>query len=165
MRRSGSSSCMLRPKESMDSMDVSGQDQQLSVTMISREELPSYSTERFFMLSEFHLNSHSMRFISDLEKSVEITPDTVETVPTASTSFMEEFNSETEAFPPYLLVYVLWRPDMTTSVHNFTDSVIVSAVTRVQSHVDIALSDEDKKPRQRADSSTLSPGKVSSADQ
>lgn len=113
--------------------------------MISREELPSFSTERFFMLSEFHLNSHSIRFVADLHDSDESTPETVDT--STAGSMMEEFQNENESFPPYLIFYVLWRPDMSTDASAFITNNLLPAVRVIQSHVDIALSDDEKKKK------------------
>lgn len=143
---------MLRPKESADG----GVDEPLSVTVINREELPSFSTERFFMLSEFELNSHSVRFIPDLQDQDECTPETIDS---ASTDEVE-LNSYTEAdaFPPYLLVYVLWRPNMTTSVSAFTANVIMEILNKIQTMVDVSLSDEDKK-RTRDGGGPMSPSR------
>lgn len=106
------------------------------------------------MLSEFHLTAHSLRFISEMQDSDEATPETVDTSKASAYSIEDLPNNNnssgsgenTDSFPPFLLLYVLWRPDMTTSVTNFTTEVILSAVEKMQSHhVNIALSDEDKK--------------------
>lgn len=142
---------MLRPRDSGDNLidDEKNPEQRLSVTMISREELPSYSTERFFMLSEFEMNAHSIRFVSELYDCNDITPETVETCETSSAAAAatpERFPPENvDSFPPYVILYILWRPDMTTSVTNFIEDVIVKSVDRIQSHVEIVLSGEDKK--------------------
>jgi len=115
--------------------------------MISREELPSYSTERFFMLSEFHLTAHSIKYISQIQDVDEkrTPPEAVDTSATPSVEVLPH-ESTTDSFPPYLLFYVLWGPDMTTSVTDFTDEIITKAVEQLQSHhVEIALSDENKK--------------------
>lgn len=150
MRRSGSSSCMLRPRNSTDSLDSAAFGEQLSVTMISREELPSFSTERFFMLSEFHLNAHSLRFVADLNDSDEVTPETVDTNSSSGGANLEEFHNDTDSFAPYLIFYVLWRPDMTRDVNALTSEVLLPAVRNIQSVVDISLSGEEKK-RTRSD--------------
>ena len=145
MRRSGSSSCMLRPRHSStDSLDSAAFGEPLSVTMISREELPSFSTERFFMLSEFHLNAHSLRFVADLHESDDVTPETVDTDRSSTDEVFQHETNDT-GFAPFLIFYILWRPTMTRNVAAFTSDVISPAVRKIQSLVDIALSDEEKK--------------------
>ena len=131
------------------------------------------------MLSEFHLMAHSVRFIDELQDCDEVTPETVETCASPSSEGEDGFAplgpshsggssndnaataEEDTAFPSYLLLYVLWRPDMTTSVTNFTNDVILKAVEKMQAHhVDIASSDEDKK-RSRDSILSKSPSRMS----
>ncbi|CAB9518903.1 expressed unknown protein [Seminavis robusta] len=153
MRRSGSSSCMLRPKNSMDSLD-SQFPEQLSVTMISREDLPSFSTERFFMLSEFHLNAHSIRFVSDLQDDFTIPSSSNDDSDVDTSAVLEEFKNGTDSFPPFLIFYILWRPDMTKSAEAFASEHILPAVEAVQSHTVIAPSEEEKKKARSGDGTT-----------
>ena len=128
------------------------------------------------MLSEFHLMAHSVRFIGELQDCDEVTPETVETCASPSSQGEDGFATlgpshsggsgnaaaeEDTSFPSYLLLYVLWRPDMTTSVTNFTNDVILKAVEKMQAHhVDIASSDEDKR-RSRDSNLSKSPSRMS----
>ena len=66
MRRSGSSSCMLRSRESLSAADLDeSQNMNLSVTMITSKRLPTYSVERYYMLSEIEQAAQSVMFLND----------------------------------------------------------------------------------------------------
>jgi hypothetical protein len=141
---------MLRPKNSTDSLDtLHHEQQQLSVTICHREELPSFSTERFYMLSELHLNAHSMRFTSDLLHQEDVFA--MENTDADASALVEELQHGTDGFPPFLILYVLWRSDMTTSVDAFTSEFILSAVEIMRSHVDLASSEQEKRRPPRGD--------------
>jgi hypothetical protein len=145
---------MLRPKNSTESLDtLHHEQQQLSVTICHREELPCFSTERFFMLSEFHLNAHSIRFTSDLLQHDDGS-FAMEKTDADKSVLVEELQHGTDGFPPFLILYVLWRSDMTTSADAFTSEFILSAVETMQSHVDLASSEEEKRKPPRGDVST-----------
>jgi hypothetical protein len=122
MRRSGSSSCLLKPK----SLKEDGES--LTVTVLNTLKLPSYSTERFYMLSEIELKAHSTLFLCDLYDDCDQTQDTVET---SSNQSQEDPETQT-LFPPYCILYILWRPNMVSSVRAFTEVVIQDCIQKLK---------------------------------
>eukprot|EP00978_Attheya_sp_CCMP212_P023014 scaffold69635_cov58-Attheya_sp.AAC.5 len=80
MRRSGSSSSCLRSNLSLD--ELANQEAKHFCVM-NTKELPHYSTERFYMLSELEVHAHSVQFVCDAprEKS------------------------------SHVILYILWRPE------------------------------------------------------
>jgi hypothetical protein len=157
MRRSGSSSCILRPKGSPErekETNSSGISQpssppSLSVTLLSFEQLPSYSVERFFMLSELEIKAHSTQFLCDLDVEDQ-THGTHETEDTSTGSNDANGNDQGQPqpeldSPPFVLLYLLWKPDMTSSAETFAETTILETVTRLESLVDIVNSIEEAK--------------------
>ena len=57
MRRSGSSSCMLRPKNSFSAEDLQrlASETKPTTTVLTVNKLPSYCTDRLYMLSELQV--------------------------------------------------------------------------------------------------------------
>jgi hypothetical protein len=120
MRRSGSSSCLLKPKSLKEDGEA------LSVTVLNTLQLPSYSTERFYMLSEIEVKAHSTLFLCDLTDDCDQTQDTVET-----SSNLSQEDPETQ-FPPFCILYILWRPNMVSSVRAFTEGVIQDYIQKLK---------------------------------
>mmetsp|Transcript_28603 Transcript_28603/g.42289 ORF Transcript_28603/g.42289 Transcript_28603/m.42289 type:complete len:366 (-) Transcript_28603:93-1190(-) len=121
MRRSGSSSCMLKPKAVLSTQEEQGE--KLSVTMVNNKQLPSYSTERFYMLSEIEQNAFSISYLCD--------HDCDGTAETASESDIDDCH-----FPSYILLYILWRPEMAASPRALTEGVIQKSVNQLKSLTD-----------------------------
>lgn len=123
MRRSGSSSCLLRPKSAVDLTAV--ESPPMSVTLINTQQLPTYSTERFYMLSELEIKAHSTLFLCDLN-DCDQTQDTVESSLSESGEHFEKHPSFN--VPSYAILYVLWRPDQTSSARAFAEGHISAAM-------------------------------------
>mmetsp|Transcript_8413 Transcript_8413/g.12973 ORF Transcript_8413/g.12973 Transcript_8413/m.12973 type:complete len:270 (+) Transcript_8413:130-939(+) len=121
MRRSGSSSCLLKPRAVLSEQEEPGE--KLSVTMVNNNPLPSYSTERFYMLSEIEQNASSVLYLCD--------HDCDGTAETAAESDVDDCH-----FPSYLLLYILWKPDMTASPRALTEGIIQKSVKQLKSLTD-----------------------------
>jgi hypothetical protein len=135
-----------REKETNTGMTSVSESPSLSVTLLSFERLPSYSTERFFMLSELEVKAHSTSFLCDLDVEDE-THGTHETEDTAAESVDGNGGNDQPQpdFPPYVLLYLLWKPDMTTSAKTFAETAIPETIARVESLIDIVNSTEEAK--------------------
>jgi hypothetical protein len=101
--------------------------------------------ERFFMLSELEVKAHSTLFLCDLDVEDE-THGTHETEDTSTESVDAIGNDQPQPdFPPFVLLYLLWKPDMTSSAETFAQSTILETVTRLESLADIVNSIEEAK--------------------
>ena len=106
-----SPSSILRPSGSFSSHHADA----TSVTVVSTEELPSYSVERFYMLSELQQHAGGgIHFLCDRNLAV---PADESTVSTAST----EQDMTT-------ILYLLWRPDETNDPQAFADDIVRQAL-------------------------------------
>lgn len=118
LRPSGSSSCLCRkPGEDYEKLRTN------KITMIQTEELPNFSEERYYMLSEIQLKAHSILFLQDwVEDSDDETQDL--SVSSASTSnekldyeshdHITDNNSSDRAtcdLPQHIILYLLWKAD------------------------------------------------------
>ena len=110
---------MLKPK----SLKEDGES--LSVTVLNTLQLPSYSTERFYMLSEIELRAHSTLFLCDYD--CDQTEETVE-----STGSDHSLHSEPK-FPPFCVLYILWKPQMVSSAKAFAEGMIQDYVQKIKS--------------------------------
>lgn len=124
MRRSGSSSCMLRPKSEVLEGD------KMSVTLINTQPLPTYSCERFYMLSEVEVNAHSTTFLCDVLDC----DQTQSTVESSEASLAAETTQQQQQQPSrYSTLYVLWRPDEISSVRAFAEGTLLAAIQQCKS--------------------------------
>ena len=89
MRRSGSSSCLLKPKKSLSQHDLA-QLNPPSATVLTVNRLPVYVTDRLYMLSELQVHAHSIQFLCDLKNE-----------------------SKTHSLPPSIILYMRWLPGTT----------------------------------------------------
>jgi hypothetical protein len=128
MRRSGSSSCMLRSKQ--ESIG-----EPLSVTILNTKKLPTYSSERFYVLSELETNGHSTVFLREHDHENE----TRETEESSSTT--SDHNRSTAKFPSFIILYVLWTPETTARV--FAE-VLMETIHQLEAAVDIMPSREPR---------------------
>jgi hypothetical protein len=80
------------------------------------------------MLSEIELKAHSTLFLCDLYDDCDQTQDTVET---SSNQSQEDPETQT-LFPPYCILYILWRPNMVSSVRAFTEVVIQDCIQKLK---------------------------------
>jgi hypothetical protein len=169
MRRPSSSSCLLLPRGSYDEGDVTTESSALSpngtlsVTIISKEKLPSYSSERFFLLAEVEVHAQPTAFLSTGDNdngttSTQASDDTDDDeavvavaaavgVSTLSPLSFQNHNSVAvepgdeslypPPLPPNILLYLLWKPSQTNDPVVFTESHILDAVVRLQEAVDL----------------------------
>lgn len=117
MRRSGSSSCLLRPKSVQEG-------DKMSVTLINTQPLPTYSTERFYMLSEIEQNAHSTTFLCDTYDCDQATQDTAES---SSCSLGGDAQSQQQS-SLYNILYVLWKSDQGSSPRAFCEGTLATAI-------------------------------------
>jgi hypothetical protein len=89
--------------------------------MVCITPLPTYSTERYYMLSEIELNGHSTFFLCDYGPE-----QSSNTVPAIDLS-------EEGACPSHLVLYVLWTPDMALSPQALVDGVIRDSLNMLKS--------------------------------
>ena len=109
---------MLKPK----SLKEDGES--LSVTVLNTLQLPSYSTERFYMLSEIELRAHSTIFLCDYD--CDQTEETIDSIDSDNS-----FHSE-PIFPPFCVLYILWRPQMVSSAKAFAEGMIQDHVQKIK---------------------------------
>jgi hypothetical protein len=176
MRRPSSSSCLLLPRGSYDESDITTESSSalspngtLSVTIISKEKLPSYSSERFFLLAEVEVHAQPTAFLStgdnengssttatqasddteDDEAAVAAATVGVSSPPPSlqnrnvNSLSVEPGDSSLDSppLPPNILLYLLWKPSQTNDPLVFTESHILEAVVRLQEAVDLKHSD------------------------
>lgn len=138
MRRSGSSSCMLRPKSSLSSDDLQkmAEEPPLTVTMINTTRLATYSTERYYMLSELEHNASSLEFVCDLPSTLSdnhVSSQLQEAKKTDSPS-RESAVSRSRSqprLPPHVMLYLLWRPNTYPSPRAFVEGPVMDNVKRI----------------------------------
>jgi len=90
-----------------------------SVTMVNNNPLPTYSTERFYMLSEIEQNSSKISFLCDHECDG--------TAETESESEIDDCSLSSD-----ILLYILWRPDMVASPKALTQGIIQQSVNQLK---------------------------------
>jgi hypothetical protein len=95
-----------------------------SVTIINREDLPSYSCERFYLLSELQQRAHSSVFLSDQEDN--------STQGTTSTAPDDDSDLVGENLGQFALLYLFWKPDMTEDTTEFIEQHILPQVQQLQ---------------------------------
>ena len=121
MRRSGSSSCILLPKEESEG-------EALSVTICHTEQLPKYSSERFYVLSELEVNGHSTVFL-DEEEECNDTQETEESS-TSEDRGIAGRSSTSDGYPPYIILYLLWPPEV--NARNFVEGTILMSIKTLE---------------------------------
>ena len=149
MRRSGSSSSILRPKAESDG-------EPLSVTILNTEQI-HFSPERFYMLSELELHGHSTEFLYEENGPDEEDNETLETEessaahvgdtseeggPVGEISIHNQTSSRNQQqrqHAPFIMLYLLWRPEM-ESPTAFAEEVLLTSVQKLDSLVDIVPS-------------------------
>lgn len=94
------------------------------VTILHNERLPTYSCERFYMLSEIEMNSPPVVFLSSLEEEETTTVDTE--------------TDEIMTFPPFIIFYLFWRPTDPQDLNVFLNKTVRSKINRLNQHVQFA---------------------------
>ncbi|KAL7534756.1 hypothetical protein ACHAXR_006062 [Thalassiosira sp. AJA248-18] len=144
MRRSGSASCILRPKNSLSAEDL----QRLATeaptaTVLTIDRLPSYCTDRLYMLSELQVRVHanSIRFLCDVASSG----------PSSAPGGASNSNIKPPAFPPSIILYLLWKPNTYPTPRSFADGPLSECVRRC------LLANGDEAPGEELDDVRSSP--------
>ena len=97
--------------------------------MINNLALPTYSTERFYMLSEIELNGHPTLFLCDFDFAPSEGRSDDATAPESDAGSSEGEHQ----FPESIVLYILWRPDMESSPKALTEGVIAKSVAQLKS--------------------------------
>ena len=111
----------------------------LSVTILNTKKLPNYSSERFYLLAELETNGHSTVFLREHDNENE----TLESQESSS-STMSDHNHDrsTAKFPPFIILYILWRPETTARVA--AEAVLMETIHQLEAAVDIGISQEPR---------------------
>ena len=159
MRRPGSSSCLLLPKGSSNDGGGAGDSSSpqegsqvpshesstfpLSVTILSKDKLPSYSCERFYMLSELDQKAQPNVWLGDKshdhDNSTQTTEETDDDPDDANDPDRADVH---HAFPPFVLLYTFWRHEddnTTDGPEDFVETILLEAVRQIQNQNGIQL--------------------------
>jgi hypothetical protein len=140
-----------------------------SVTIMSKQKLPAYGSERFWMLSELQQAAHSVRFLSDLgsrenhhdddyhdnDKAMQNQPDPTRIPsPRDIITIQQDANHhQHHSVAPFLILYILWgheHSDPTISASSssslsgpsaFVERIVLPAVNTIRQHYQIVPSD------------------------
>eukprot|EP00566_Odontella_aurita_P006000 CAMPEP_0113594098 /NCGR_PEP_ID=MMETSP0015_2-20120614/38866_1 /TAXON_ID=2838 /ORGANISM="Odontella" /LENGTH=582 /DNA_ID=CAMNT_0000501013 /DNA_START=159 /DNA_END=1905 /DNA_ORIENTATION=- /assembly_acc=CAM_ASM_000160 len=142
MRRSGSSSCMLRPRATLSEVELSSAPP--SITMVNTRRLPLYSAERYYVLSELEMHSNSVRFLCDYDDDG---------------AYAESMGAADRGGRPprNVVLYLLWKPGGGGGGHGdsaraFVEGPIVDALRRL-----ISLRGGDTSALDRDDANGVAP--------
>lgn len=106
MRRTGSSSCLLKPKKSLSQHDLALlHDKAPTATVLTVNRLPPYVTDRLYMLSELQVHAHSIQFLCDLKK-----------------------NGTKPSLPASIILYLRWKPNTYPTPLSFADGPLSECV-------------------------------------
>ena len=106
MRRTGSSSCLLKPKKSLSQHDLALlHDKAPTATVLTINRLPPYVTDRLYMLSELQVHAHSIQFLCDLKK-----------------------NGKKPSLPASIILYLRWKPNTYPTPLSFADGPLSECV-------------------------------------
>lgn len=143
MRRSGSSSCILRPRNSLSSEDLKLQDDKMTVTVITSKRLQPYSVERYYMLSEIEENAKSVIFLDSIESKIHSKEDI---------DITDEHSTDSESksqIPPssseFVILYLLWELNIYCSPVAFSNAVELH-VERVLEYFGESLDGSSSQP-------------------
>lgn len=153
LRKVGSSKCLQQDfYQNCENKDPE-QSETKTVTLVNVEQLPPYSTERYYILSEIQMKAHSVQFLCDLvgngnhdaadANSEEATQD----LSTSSHSDNENTSNRTNErnqpqyyaqsqdlsrspnLPPCVILYLLWRPESVYDTpSSYADNVIQPSI-------------------------------------
>ena len=162
MRRSGSSSCMLRPKNSFSAEDLqrlaleNHHQMKLSTTVLTVNKLPNYCTDRLYMLSELQVHSNSIDFLCDLNNNNNNGNSSVGSADnTVSTEEEEDEDNDKEVqdvrLPPSIILYLLWKPNTYPTPQSFVDGPLSESVKQC------LLANGDEVNDQQTNSHDVSP--------
>lgn len=107
MRRTGSASCLLKPKKTLSQHDLQLlHDKAPTATVLTVNRLPPYVTDRLYMLSELQVHSHSIQFLCDLKKNATKMP----------------------SLPSSIILYMRWKPGTYPTPLSFADGPLSECV-------------------------------------
>jgi len=139
---------MLLPKSSSMSSLGGGdggdlQQQQLSVTVINTQTLPTYSTERFYMLSEIELHGETTKFLCDYTEDgdCDVTLDTL--------TSLEDDQQQQQQAPASVILYLLWKPNTYSHSKDYMDSVVDCAVQKLLTILEPSSSSDREQQHQQ----------------
>mmetsp|Transcript_18329 Transcript_18329/g.35658 ORF Transcript_18329/g.35658 Transcript_18329/m.35658 type:complete len:632 (-) Transcript_18329:116-2011(-) len=109
MRRTGSS-CLLRPRNSLSTEDLQrlAQDPP-TATVLTSARLPTYCSDRDYILSELQVHAHSIRFLCDMQNN-------------------REGENRVDCLPSSLILYMLWKPNTYPTPRSFADGPLSESV-------------------------------------
>jgi hypothetical protein len=106
-------------------------EKKMSVTLINSQTLPTYSSERFYLLSELELHAHSTTFLCDVA-DCDQTQDTAESSEASSLDYHgihpPQIHQQQSLTCNYNILYILWRPDQASSPRTFAEGTIAAAI-------------------------------------
>ena len=129
---------MLRSKDESDG-------EPLSVTILNTQQLPNYSSERSYILSELDIHGHSTVHLS--EDDHEIKQMKEESSPSTT-------DEQRQRFASYIILYLFWRPDLNPRV--FAETILFENLKKLEALVDIVPSREDRLSSLSSSFSSLS---------
>jgi hypothetical protein len=151
-RSSVSSSCLQRSGGTNGAVTTpaGGSPKPASVTILNTETLPTYSCERYYMLSEIEMNAPPVVFLSHLERhgdNDDEDQDTVDTETDEKTTEQQQqqqhhSSTSLSTFPPCLILYILWRPTVEQDADSFMVTTLQAQVKRLQQHVELVSFEE-----------------------
>ena len=106
----------------------------LTITMINTTRLATYSTERYYMLSELEQNASSVEFVCDHggpQQHMMSLPAQREEEEKASHHAQSPSPTRASSLPPYVLLYLLWRPNTYPSPRSFVEGPVLDNVRRI----------------------------------
>lgn len=130
---------MLRPKSSMSSEDLRklAEEPPLTITMINTTRLATYSTERYYMLSELEQNASSVDFVcnhgaqKNISHGQSPSPQSQPPKEAPKAPRTHQSHKPTASLPPYVLLYLLWRPNTYPSPRSFVEGPVLDNVRRI----------------------------------
>ena len=128
--------------EAVENNSNSPSSNRASVTIVSRESLPTYSSERFFLLSEIEEHAAKPVFYLETDAADESTADTKEE------SLLDQ-GQQSPTNPPglaqFLILYVLWQHPQKGTVKDeeiYVRNVLVPYIEQLEQHVSLIVPEE-----------------------
>ena len=103
MKRTGSASCLLKPKQSLSQDEL--HKEALTATVLTVNKLPPYVTDRLYILSELQVHAHSIQFLRD-----------------------REIDGAKPSLPSSIILYMRWKPDTYPTPLSFADGPLSERV-------------------------------------
>jgi len=139
----------------------------LTITMVNTTRLATYSTERYYMLSELEQNASSVEFVCDHGaggSTVDVDPQHISQSQPAQNEDQTAPRPQPRAapsrhvLPPYVLLYVLWRPNTYPSPRSFVEGPILDNLRRI-----LELGGDEEHASKLFDGNNASPSSLSTS--